>query len=164
MHRKTAEHAAEEGSEAKAAMGSRFGCRAEIPILPIFDLLPPSRSISKTSFFSKIPISSTKDGARSRRLDRTAQPMQTTLRSRRENSLRQGSYFFTYLMQAVVSCFPLSLFPSLFSPFPLPGKRNLDGGVKCPAGEVSGNSLWRYPWPICAFHPCPTTNPPKLTR
>ena len=34
-------------------MVSRFGCRAEIPISPIFDLVPPPRPLTKTSFFFK---------------------------------------------------------------------------------------------------------------
>ena len=35
----------------------------------------------------------------------------------------------------------------LFSLLPL-GKGDLDGGVECPAREVSGDRLWRYPWSI----------------
>ena len=36
-------------------MASGFGRRAEIPILPIFDLVPPPRLPTKTNFFLKNP-------------------------------------------------------------------------------------------------------------
>ena len=36
-------------------MASGFGRRAEIPILPIFDLVPPPRLPTKTEFFFKTP-------------------------------------------------------------------------------------------------------------
>ena len=112
----------------------------------------------KQGSFSNL-ISHPKDGARSRRLDRTAHPMQTTLRSRRKNSLRQGSYSHprssARKMVSSSPHFPLCFI--VFHPLLL-GERNLDGGVKCPARKVSGYCLWRHPWPICTFHPCSTAD------
>ena len=139
-------------------MASGLGRRAEIPILPIFDLVPPPRLLPKTNFFFKTPTSPTKDGARSRLLDRPAQPMQATLRNRRENSLRQGSYFLIRPTRTTVLSFPL-LSPSLLVSSFLPlGQGDLDGGVECPAREVSGDCLWRYPWPIRASRSCSTAH------
>ena len=88
--------------------------------------------------------------------------MQTTLRSRRENSLRQGSYSLSATRTTVSSSLlpPPSLFISRFLPL---GEGDLDGGVKCSAREVSGDCLWRYPWPIRAFYPCSTAHTRKLT-
>jgi hypothetical protein len=72
-----------------------------------------ARSQNQVSFPK--PASPTKDGARSRRLDRPAHQLQTTLRSRRENPLRQGSYSFTYPARTTAPCSPLS--PDLSSVF-----------------------------------------------
>ena len=142
-------------------MVSRFGCRAEIPILPIFYLVPPSRSPSKTSFFSKSPSHRRRmehevDGW----IEQLTQCKQLAEADVKTLCDRVRIPPHTRTTVSYVPLFSLYLFTSRF---PHPGQRNLDGGVKCAAGKMSGDSLWRYPRSIRAFHPCSCTNPQQLT-
>jgi len=52
MHYKFADHAAG-GGKVKEGTVAGFGRRAEIPILPIFDLAPQSHPLTNTPFFLK---------------------------------------------------------------------------------------------------------------
>jgi hypothetical protein len=110
-----------------------------------------ARSQKQVSFPKR--TSPTKDGARSRRLDRPAQPMQTTLRSRRENSLRQGSYSLIFSMRTTVSSSPLLSLP-LRSSFSTSQAREIlmeesnVQPVRCPVtvcGDIHGQFVRSYP-------------------
>jgi len=104
-------HAAREG---RSGEGDGFQIRTPRSDPNLADFRPRTAAPPARDNKQKL-ISQTKDGARSRRLDRTTQPVQTTLRNRRENSLRQGSCSSTRSMKTTASYSLLFLYISPFS-------------------------------------------------
>ena len=87
-------------------------------------------------------------GTRNRRMDSATQPMQTADRGRCKEAVRQGA-------QLSVPSITARLLLGFFSSSPLMSedKRDIDGGIKCTAREVSCHRLRRHPWPIRAYTP-----------
>ena len=104
-------HAAREG---RSGEGDGFQIRTPRSDPNLTDFRPRTAAPPARDNKQKL-ISQTKHGARSRRLDRTTQPVQTTLRIRRENSLRQGSCSSTRSMKTTASYSLLFLYISPFS-------------------------------------------------
>lgn len=143
------------GREAEETI-SRFGHHAQIPILPIFDLVPRS----PTRYKNKDPF---QNSSHNQRMEHEVDAWIAQLTQCKQLSeadvktlcdrVRFPPHFSERKMVSSPPPFPLCLI--LFHLPPL-GKRNLNGGVKCPARKVSGYSLWRHPWSICVFYPCST--------